>query len=74
VKLLSKVGYGQAKDVFDKVNRIYKIRSRLVHAGKAKGLTSDIFSELTNVVRVSLALYIKNPDDFSDHALTTIVL
>lgn len=73
-KLLSKLGHGQAKDVFDKVNKIYNIRSKLVHAGKTKGLTSDIFSELTDIVRVSLALYIRNPYDFSKNALTTIVL
>jgi hypothetical protein len=73
-KLLSKLGYGEAKDIFQKVNKIYNIRSKLVHAGKTKGLTSDIFSELTNIVRLSLVLYIKNPNDFSEDALTTIVL
>jgi hypothetical protein len=73
-KLLSKLGYGEAKDIFHKVNKIYKIRSQLFHAGKTKGLTFVIFSELTNIVGVSLSLYINNPNDFSEDALTTMVL
>ena len=72
-KLLSNLGYGQAKGIFDKMKQIYGIRSKLLHAGKREGLTFDIFSELTNIVRVSLALYIKNPDHFSENALTTIL-
>jgi len=73
-KLLSKLGYGDAKDIFRKVNKIYRIRNKLVHAGKTKDLTPDIFSELTNIIRVSLLHYIKNPNNFSEDALTTIVL
>lgn len=72
-KLLSNLGHGQAKEIFEKMDKIYSIRSKLLHAGKGKGLTYDIFSELTNIVRVSLALYIKNPDAFSKTALTTIL-
>jgi hypothetical protein len=73
-KLLSKLGYGEAKDIFHKVNKIYRIRNKLVHAGKTKDLTAVMFSELTNIVRVSLLLYVKNPNDFSEDALTTVVL
>lgn len=73
-KLLSKHGYGKAKDIFSKVGELYNIRSVLVHTGKAKGLTFSIFSELTDIVRVSLLHYIKDANDFCRDALTNIVL
>jgi len=73
-KLLSNIKYGDAKDIFLKIKKIYDIRSKLVHSGKMKGVTSDIFSELTNIVRVSLIHYIENPNDFLEDSLTAIVL
>jgi hypothetical protein len=72
-KLLNKLGYGQAKDIFEKVDKAYDIRSALVHAGKTNDLTPDIFFELTDIVRVSMIHYTKNPNDFSQEALKNVV-
>jgi hypothetical protein len=67
------LGYGQAKDIFEKVDKAYDIRSALVHAGKTNDLTPDIFFELTDIVRVSMIHYTKNPNDFSQEALKNVV-
>lgn len=72
-KVLSKHGHGEAEEIFDMIKNIYKARSKLVHSGSTKDLSSNLFSNLTEVVRISLTHYIENPGDFTEEALANVV-
>lgn len=64
--LLSRYKFGKPKDNYKIIRDIYDVRSELVHNGKTDKLTSKIFSQLTDIVRVSLKIYLKNKHLFSD--------
>jgi hypothetical protein len=70
--LLSKYRFGKSEDIYKQIREIYKVRSELVHNGKTNKLTSEIYSELTNFVRISLNLYLKDRNLFSKKYLTDI--
>jgi len=71
--LLSKYGYRDTKTIYDTVKQIYKIRSELVHRGKTNKLDRKLFWELTEIVRISLSLYLKDRNLFSEKSLTEII-
>ncbi len=54
------------------IKEIYEIRGELVHNGESNKLNNLVFMELANYVRISLNLYLKDKNLFSEKYLITI--
>lgn len=70
--LLSKFGCGNKEQLFRDLKEIYKIRSSLVHTGKAK-LIKENFLKATQYARISLIRYLEDRDLFSEKMLNSII-
>ncbi|MCK5629376.1 MAG: hypothetical protein KAI26_02050, partial [Nanoarchaeota archaeon] len=64
--IISKYGYGKPKENYKIIREIYDVRSSLVHNGKTNKLDNRIFSVLTSIVRISLIIYLRNKNLFSE--------
>lgn len=63
-----------AEDTILLIKRLYNMRSSIVHAGKVEQITTDIWVKLTNLCRVGILEYLKDPDRFTATALDTCLI
>jgi len=73
-KMLENKEINDIDKIFKKIKEIYTVRSKLVHSGDSKGLSTGLYSQLTEVVRLSLLKYLNDSEAFKEEALTGLIL
>lgn len=64
--------YGRSKEIFERVKKLYKIRSKIIHTGATDDLKANEFIALASIVQISLRLYLDGSNKFGEDYLTSM--